>query len=209
MVSSCAKHLRLGKATNIPRLSLGLPSPSSRHDARIIAAESPVCPLQFDVALASLHTTRDYLRHPPGTRSMLSRIVRGLLCDVRSAAARRQFARFGVVGLAAAAAYYAILAGLVELTGMPVLVATSIAFVTVCIANYFSHRLWTFASSDAHASAFPRFVLMVAVGFCINWGVMLTGVSLLGLNYLLVQAAAIACVVTWNYLLSSYWVFRR
>jgi putative flippase GtrA len=49
---------------------------------------------------------------------------------------------------------------------------------------------------------------MVAAGFLINWCVMFAGVSVLRVNYLLVQALAIAAVVVWNYLLSFVWVFR-
>lgn len=117
--------------------------------------------------------------------------------------------RFAIVGVSASGAYYAILAGLVELAGLPVLVATSIAFIAVCVGNYVLHHFWTFSSSEPHASAFARYALMVTVGFCINWAVMALGVSILSLNYLLVQAAAIAAVVAWNFILSSYWVFRK
>lgn len=139
---------------------------------------------------------------------MLTRLLRPLAGDLRAPGAKQRLGRFAAVGLSATGAYYAILAGLVELAAAPVLLATSIAFVAVCLANYALHHFWTFRSGETHGAAFPRFVLMVALGFAINGCVMFAGVSLAGLNYLLVQAAAIATVVAWNYLLSFYWVFR-
>ena len=89
------------------------------------------------------------------------------------------------------------------------LAATSIAFLLVCIENYTLHYVWTFGSDKAHTTAFPRFLLMSLIGFCINWVVMFLGVEKLALHYLLIQAFAIAAVVAWNFMLSSYWVFRH
>lgn len=128
--------------------------------------------------------------------------------EARNSARVRQLFRFGVVGALGTAVYYAVLWGLVELLGVRVLVASSIAFLLVCVENYILHYLWTFGSAKAHTFAFPRFSLMTVIGFWINWAVMLIGVSRLAFNYLLVQAAAIALVITWNYTLSSYWIFR-
>jgi putative flippase GtrA len=128
-----------------------------------------------------------------------------IVCQAR---ARPQLMRFAIVGLSACAAYYGILAAQVELLGAPVMLATSVTFIVVCVANYAVHRSWTFASDEAHASAIPKFLLMVAAGFLINWCVMFAGVSLLNMNYLLIQVLAIAAVVAWNYVLSFFWVFR-
>lgn len=92
---------------------------------------------------------------------------------------------------------------------MPVLIATSIAFLLVCVVNYALHYVWTFASTSAHTVAFPRFLFMNLIGFWINWGIMFAGVEKKGaLKYLLVQALAIVAVMAWNLTLSSYWVFR-
>ena len=107
----------------------------------------------------------------------------------------------------ATAVYYAALVAMVELMGLPVLVATSIAFALVTIENYLLHRSWTFQSTAAHRSAFPRFVLMSVVGFFLNAGIMYYGVQALQYNYLLVQTLAIVVLVCWNFVLSSLWIF--
>lgn len=116
-------------------------------------------------------------------------------------------ARFGVVGLLGTAVYYSILWVMVELLRAPVLVSSSVAFLIVCVENYVLHYRWTFDSSRAHVTTIPRFVFMNGVGFCINWGIMYVGVELLGRNYLFTQAVALVAVISWNFVLSSYWVF--
>ena len=115
--------------------------------------------------------------------------------------------RFASVGLLATAAYYAILWVLVEILALGVLVATSLAFIIVTVENYLLHYHWTFRSKGRHARAFPAFLSMNVVGFGMNWAIMFAGTRLLHLNYLLVQAVAIAAVVAWNFVASSLWIF--
>lgn len=123
---------------------------------------------------------------------------------------REQFYRyfkFGVVGSVAALVYFALLYVMVEFLGIPVLIATSVAFVLVTIENYVLHHSWTFESDQRHEAAFPKFMLASTVGFFINWGIMYVGVHLAGIHYLLVQAVAIGAVVLWNFILAASWIF--
>jgi putative flippase GtrA len=120
----------------------------------------------------------------------------------------RRFIRFGTVGALATVVYYGLLWTMVEIFAISILVASSAAFIFVTIENYILHYTWTFRSSNAHAEAFPRFLLMNIVGFGINWIVMFAGVQVAGFNYLWVQAFAIAIVVAWNLALSHLWIFR-
>lgn len=98
---------------------------------------------------------------------------------------------------------------LVELLQVQVLLATSIAFVLVTIENYLLHHSWTFGSTNTHVVAFPKFVFMNIVGFWINWGIMASGLHHLPFNYLVIQFFAIGAVVTWNFIVSSCWIFRE
>lgn len=120
----------------------------------------------------------------------------------------RRLARFVTVGLLGTGFYYAVLYSLVEWLGIPVLIATSIAFILVCLENYILHYVWTFNMTGGHAFPFPRFIFMNFIGFWLNWTIMFLGVETLSLNYLLVQAGAIITVVSWNFTLCSLWIFR-
>lgn len=118
-----------------------------------------------------------------------------------------QVFKFGVVGSFGALTYYSLLLGMVELWNVPVLVATSIAFALVVIETYILHYHWTFRSDAAHSAVAPRFVFMTVTGFFLNFAIMYVGVTLARINYLVVQTLAIGVVVTWNFLVSWFWVF--
>lgn len=120
----------------------------------------------------------------------------------------KRLAKFVLVGLLGTGIYYAILCSLVELSGIPVLIATSIAFILVCLENYILHYVWTFNVTGLHAFSFPRFMFMNFIGFWLNWGIMFFGLKMFSINYLLVQAVAIITVVSWNFTLCSLWIFR-
>ena len=121
----------------------------------------------------------------------------------------RRLIRFGTVGSLATVVYYGLLWVMVEIFSISILVASSAAFIFVTIENYILHYTWTFRSTNAHAEAFPRFLLMNMGGFAINWLVMFAGVVVAGFNYLWVQALAIAIVIAWNLALSHLWIFRE
>lgn len=117
--------------------------------------------------------------------------------------------KFGIVGVLVAMLYYLALWTMVELLTIPVLMASSIAFILVSVVNYILHHRWTFRSTNAHSSAFPRFALMNVAGFSINWIVMYVGTEIFIINYLLVQAVAIVFLVVWNFVLSHFWIFSN
>lgn len=108
-------------------------------------------------------------------------------------------ARFALVGLAGSLVYFALLWTMVELLGWPVLQASCCAFLLVVVENYLLHRAWTFHSTAPHGQALPGFLLVSALGFCVNGAVMALGVEWMGLNYLAVQLAAIGAVVVCNF----------
>jgi putative flippase GtrA len=118
-----------------------------------------------------------------------------------------RLAKFAVVGATGTVVYYATLWPAVEILQLSVLLASSLSFFIVTLENYVLHYVWTFGSITPHRTALPRFVLMNAVGFGLNWGTMYLGVETLSLNYLLVQGIAIIIVVSWNFVVSSLWIF--
>lgn len=117
--------------------------------------------------------------------------------------------RFGIVGVVTAILYYTLLYVGVELLGVSPVVSSAVVYVIVIVANYLMHYSWTFAVASPHTKALKRYLFMTACGFFINVLVMYVGVTTLGLNYLLIQTAAMAVVIVWNFIMSSLWVFRK
>jgi putative flippase GtrA len=117
--------------------------------------------------------------------------------------------RFGVVGVLTALVHYGLLYLGVELAGLDATLASSLGFVVSVIFNYLMHYSWTFAQPAPHGRTLRRYLVMICCGFFINGLTMYAGVEIWSLNYLLTQALALVIVVTWNFTLSSLWVFRR
>ncbi|HDY83660.1 MAG TPA: GtrA family protein [Halieaceae bacterium] len=117
--------------------------------------------------------------------------------------------RFGVVGALTAVLHYGLLYIGVEALQLNVTVASSLGFVVAVIFNYLMHYSWTFDEPAPHGRTLRRYLVMIGCGFLINGAVMYAGVQWVVLNYLLTQALALVVVVSWNFVMSNVWVFRR
>ena len=119
-----------------------------------------------------------------------------------------KLARFSVVGVITACVHYGLLYLLVEFFDVQATVASSVGFLVAVAVNYLMHYSWTFAAPVPHGRAALRYITMISLGFLITGGVMQIGVVVLELNYLFVQLAAFFVVISWNFFVSSLWVFR-
>jgi putative flippase GtrA len=122
---------------------------------------------------------------------------------------RADLCRYIVVGILGTFVYYLVLWLLVEVAGIPVLIAISATFLLVVLEYYVLHYFFTYLSSAHHMDALPKFVMLSLVGFWLNLGIMFPGVEHLESGYLWVQAVAIALVVAGNLVISIRWIFFR
>ncbi len=117
--------------------------------------------------------------------------------------------RFGITGVLTAILYFLVLIAAVEFAGLPPVWGAIIAFCLPLPLNYFLHRNWSFESGVRHISGGPRFLLTVFVGLGINALVMYAGTAWMHFHYLLVQMAAIAIVISWNFIIFRIFVFYQ
>lgn len=116
--------------------------------------------------------------------------------------------RFSIVGGLTAFVFYFVLYTLVEYAMISVLISSSVAYIVAIVLNYMLHYGWTFEAKGPHRIAMTRFIGMNVGGFMINFLIMYYFVSDDNSNYLVVQLAAISCIIIWNYILSSLWVYK-
>ena len=116
--------------------------------------------------------------------------------------------RFVLVGGATAVIHYGLLYCGVEFLGLKATLASSVGFVFAVTFNYFMHYSWTFAEPAPHGRTALRYLLMICCGFMINGLLMHVCGTLLSVNYLLSQAVAMVAVLTWNFTVANFWVFR-
>lgn len=122
---------------------------------------------------------------------------------------KQQSIKFAIVGIATAFFYYILLYSLVEHFSIPTTLSSSLAYILVIIFNYLMHYRWTFHSESHHKIAVFRFIIMNIGGFIINVLIMSYGAYIIAAHYLVIQTIAIATIVTWNYTISSLWVYRK
>jgi putative flippase GtrA len=122
--------------------------------------------------------------------------------------ALRQIGSYGGAGLAAAAAHYGALIGLVELFGWRPVPATLLGFVAGGVVSYLLNRRFTFAATRSHADAGWRFAVIAAAGFLATWALMSLLVERLALPYLPAQLATTLIVMALTFTGHKLWSFR-
>lgn len=120
-----------------------------------------------------------------------------------------QFVRFAAVGLTGTLIQYAMLWLGVELLGIPAAVASAVGYLFGSVANYLLNYFFTFRSSKSHAEAASKYYSVIAVGWCINTGLMTVLVHGYGWNYWLAQLLATGVGLLWNFAGSRWWAFRH
>lgn len=127
-----------------------------------------------------------------------------------------QLARFGVVGIAAMAVHWLVVAALVPLGAAP-LVANIVAFAVAFNVSYTGHRHWTFARpADAapgtaaapQATPFKRFLGVALLSFVLN-ETLYYALLRQGIEYRLALFVVLVAVAVLTFVLSRYWAFRH
>ncbi len=119
-----------------------------------------------------------------------------------------QLARFGVVGIAAMAVHWVVVAVIVPM-GIQPLLANIIGFATAFNVSYFGHRNWTFTSSTGHATTLTRFLGVAIASFALNelmYSVLLRHTAL---DYRVALLLVLVAVAALTFVLSRYWAFRQ
>ena len=124
-----------------------------------------------------------------------------------------QYARFGTVGIAAAAVHVLMFTASIELAGLAPLVANFVAFAVAVVVSFFGHFRWTFRGHTAgdgwerQCAAFSRFVIVALTGFALNSLAVYVVVNLLAWPYYYAIILMIAAVPPLVFALNKFWAF--
>lgn len=118
-----------------------------------------------------------------------------------------QFLRFCVIGVAATLTHFVVAVVMVELAGLPVLWANTVAFVTAFAVSYIGNHRWTFALDGGHVRFLPRFVATQVAGFGLNQAIVWLIAIRIGADYRLGLAAALVVVPVVTFVISRLWAF--
>jgi putative flippase GtrA len=99
-----------------------------------------------------------------------------------------------------------LLAALRAWTALPLPVEVTIAYVVAFSLNFVLNRTMNFRSHSPIGSQASRYTIVVSCDYALTPGVT-TGLSALGADFRLARLAVGACVATFTYTASRWWVF--
>ncbi len=120
----------------------------------------------------------------------------------------QQLIRFGLVGIFNTLLGYAIIFFAMYGLGMSPVVSNAWGYGLGLITSYWLNRTFTFKSSSAVKQEAPRFMVVVALAYSINLGVLLVWTNGLGLHEGVGQLAAGIAYIGSSFALNKYFVFQ-
>jgi putative flippase GtrA len=124
-----------------------------------------------------------------------------------------QYARFGTVGLAAAAIHVSMFTAFIELAGFVPIAANFVAFGIAVLVSFFGHFLWTFRSQTASGgwkrqrTAFSKFIIVALTGLALNSLAVYVVVNHLAWPYQYAIVLMLSVVPLVVFALNKFWAF--
>jgi putative flippase GtrA len=123
-------------------------------------------------------------------------------------AARHSATRFLAVGIVSYGFDLGVLAALHSGLGMPLALATTLAFLSTLALNFGLNKAFAFRSRALAGPAFVRYLILVAVNYATTL-IMVTGLAWLGLSYVVAKTLAVVVNAVMNYFAYRHWVFQE
>lgn len=114
--------------------------------------------------------------------------------------------RYLVVGLFAYAFDVGLLALLHDVLGVPLTIATPVAFLTSFGVTYLLQRTFAFRSQTSMSASAMKYAILVAFNTLATTGIVSLAPAL-GLPWIVGKTAAVASTTVWNFFCYRYWIF--
>lgn len=119
------------------------------------------------------------------------------------------FSRYALVGAAATAVHWGVLALLVEALQVDASGAAAIGALFGAALAYWGNRRFTFRSTEVHGRALPAFLCVAALGAAASAATVTLLTKRIGLHYLPSQAVATFAILIAGYGLNKRWTFAQ
>lgn len=119
----------------------------------------------------------------------------------------QQLLRYGIVGVASNATMYGVYLLLTYL-GIEPKTAMTMVYLLGATLGFFGNKQWTFEHRGNAKRAMLRYIVAHSAGYMLNFLILYTFVDRLGYPHQWVQAAAIAVVAVFLFVIFKYFVFH-
>ncbi|MFC2006506.1 glycosyltransferase [Chloroflexota bacterium] len=125
-----------------------------------------------------------------------------------------RFTRFCLVGLSGVLVNIGLLWLLTDIIGLFYLVSAAISIESSIISNFFLNNLFTFHDRNSPAvrsslSRLLKYNLVTMAGLGVNISILWLFTEVFGIYYLISELVGIVIATLWNYLFSSWWVWKK
>ncbi len=122
---------------------------------------------------------------------------------------RRQMIKYLIVGISSVALDMISLIILKEFFLLVPVLAVSLNQIFLMAYNFSLNKYWSFGSYGLPHRQFIRYLMLSAGDYLFSVASMYLFSQRLGFDYRLVRLGAIALMVSWNFLLYKYWIYRE
>ncbi|PAE38018.1 GtrA family protein [Neobacillus sp. YX16] len=118
-----------------------------------------------------------------------------------------KFIKYSVVGCISVLIYFLSVFILVELFDKDPIFASTFSFIIMTYISFLLNKKFTFGS-DFSYNQLLRFLVVSAIGFILNFGIMYLVVNILSLHYVIGELITTLIIPIINFILNNYWTFK-
>jgi putative flippase GtrA len=121
---------------------------------------------------------------------------------------RREFAKYFIVGISAVVFDMGTLIAAKELLHIPPTFAVVVNQAFVLVYVFLVNKYWSFRNREVPHKQAVRFLSLAAFNYAVSVFTMYVFHDTIGFDYRLVRLGTIALMVSWNFFLYKYWVYK-
>jgi len=121
---------------------------------------------------------------------------------------RKEFTKYFIVGFSGLLIDMGSLVLLKEVFGLWPVFAVIINQAFLLVYNFTLNKYWSFKNKEMPHRQIVRYLILAGFNYLFGVVVMYIFNHKLGFDYRLVRIFSIACMVSWNFFLYKYWVYR-
>ena len=118
-----------------------------------------------------------------------------------------KFIKYSVVGCISVLIYFLSVFVLVELFDKDPIFGSTLSFIIMTFISFLLNKKYTFGS-DFSYNQLLRFLVVSAIGFTLNFGIMYLVVNVLSLHYSIGELLTTLIIPIINFILNNYWTFK-
>lgn len=118
-----------------------------------------------------------------------------------------KFIKYSIVGCLSVLIYFLSVFVLVELFDKGPIFASTLSFIIMTYISFLLNKKYTFGNNFSYNQLW-RFLVVSAIGFTLNFGIMYLVVNILSLHYVIGELITTLIIPIINFILNNYWTFK-